>query len=127
MLPCPACGFETVQDIAYGSYTICEVCGWEDDSVQLANPCSGGGANGRSLAEAQAKVLEKYPLDMDLAKGASRSRAWRPLNVTEIAAYERQRQEKHWSNMAIIEYDEAYWVKSHNSPLETVAQKRRST
>jgi Cysteine-rich CPCC len=30
---------------AYGSYVICDVCGWEDDQVQLANPACGGGAN----------------------------------------------------------------------------------
>jgi len=41
---CPACGFQVLAE-GYGSYEICEICGWEDDSVQLANPTSGGGAN----------------------------------------------------------------------------------
>ena len=124
MLPCPACGFETVEGMAYGSYTLCDVCGWEDDGVQLANPCSCGGANGRSLVEAQSKALEKYPLDLDLAKGFARSRAWRPLSTTEIDVYEKQRQEKHWSNMGILDYDDAYWVKRHNSPLHTDASRQ---
>jgi cysteine-rich CPCC protein len=52
---CPACGFAALAD-GYGSYEICEVCGWEDDGVQLANPTSGGGANQRSLADTQVEV-----------------------------------------------------------------------
>jgi hypothetical protein len=37
-----------------GSFEICEVCFWEDDPVQLADPTYSGGANVPSLEEARA-------------------------------------------------------------------------
>ena len=82
-LPCPSCGFLTCEE-NYGNYSICEICGWEDDGVQLANPCSGGGANGESLAEAQVKSLTEYPLSVEIAEGIKRSPKWRPLSEHEI-------------------------------------------
>ncbi|WP_415248504.1 CPCC family cysteine-rich protein [Thauera sp.] len=71
-LPCPCCGFLTLEE-EYGSYSICPVCGWEDDSVQLANPCSGGGANKQSLAEAQNSALLKYPVGAEVAASFRRA------------------------------------------------------
>jgi hypothetical protein len=121
MLPCPACGFETVEDNAYGSYILCDVCGWEDDGVQLANPCSGGGANGESLVEAQEAALKIYPLQVDVAKGFRRSRRWRPVNLREVEIFVAQRVASHWTNVAIVEARDAYWESNHNSPLDTDA------
>lgn len=51
LFPCPCCGFETISEI--GTYEICEVCNWEDDPIQSANPDYRGGANEESLSEAQ--------------------------------------------------------------------------
>jgi len=50
--PCPSCGFEVYSE-PVGSYEICELCGWEDDPMQLANPYSAGGANTISLYDSQ--------------------------------------------------------------------------
>lgn len=36
-----------------GEYEICDVCGWEDDPVQSADPDYVGGANKLSLKEAR--------------------------------------------------------------------------
>ena len=76
-LPCPACGFLTVEG-CYGSYGICAVCGWEDDGVQLANPACGGGANSESLIEAQTAAIGEYPVSVEVADGYRRDRRWRP-------------------------------------------------
>ena len=37
-----------------GTFEMCEVCWWEDDPVQFADPTYRGGANSPSLIEAQA-------------------------------------------------------------------------
>jgi len=41
-LPCPGVALWSWL-VAYGSYDICDFCGWEDDGVQLANPMAGAG------------------------------------------------------------------------------------
>ncbi len=45
---CPICG-QTILD----EFDICEVCGWENDLVQLAHPDFPGGANQMSINEAR--------------------------------------------------------------------------
>lgn len=47
LLPCPCCGSRTIGEV--GAYEVCDVCGWEDDPVQLADPTYAGGANAESL------------------------------------------------------------------------------
>jgi hypothetical protein len=80
--PCPACGFLTMSEPP-GSYNICEVCGWEDDHVQLADPRYRGGANHESLVEAQQAALQRFPIDVQIAVGFRRDRTWRPLREDE--------------------------------------------
>src|SRR5262245_32267679 len=80
---CPACGFAVLAD-GYGSYEICSVCGWEDDGVQLANPTSSGGANRQSLAEVQAGVIGRIPLQEKTHGEFERDPLWRPLNRHEL-------------------------------------------
>lgn len=84
--PCPCCGF-VVFDEAPGSYAICSVCDWEDDAVQLTNPCSGGGANSDSLADAQARILEKVPPEIQVFDGHRRDSDWRPLREPELDGF----------------------------------------
>src|SRR3712207_8061939 len=48
-VPCPCCGYRTLREPEYGSYDICPVCFWEDDSVQFSDPDYRGGANHESL------------------------------------------------------------------------------
>src|ERR1044071_2060874 len=95
-LACPGCGFRTIGEEFYGSYEICPVCGWEDDAVQLANPCSGGGANKESLVECQkreatwsAEQMRRFEHDSD----------WRPLSDEEIAHFAAIAKKKHWTFM----------------------------
>ena len=53
LFPCPCCGARTISEI--GAYEICDVCGWEDDPVQSADPDYAGGANAESLNTARRK------------------------------------------------------------------------
>lgn len=55
--PCPCCGRVTFGGPP-GSYEICAVCFWEDDTIQLRWPDYGGGANTPSLIEAQRTCAE---------------------------------------------------------------------
>ncbi len=75
---CPACGFLTF-DEPTGSYDICELCGWEDDNVQLANPRLRGGANKENLIEAQLKALKTYPIEVKEVGKFKRDPEWWPL------------------------------------------------
>lgn len=95
---------------AYGSFTICELCGWEDDQVQLANPACGGGANSESLIEAQAAALKLYPLSVQSAQGTTRDSRWRPLTETERSIAESERGLRYWSNRGIVALEECYWT-----------------
>ncbi len=52
--PCPCCGYPTLAQEPPGTFQICPVCFWEDDSVQFAEPSYRGGANEPSLDEARA-------------------------------------------------------------------------
>ncbi|MBJ8192719.1 hypothetical protein JDS79_38930, partial [Bacillus cereus] len=46
---CPCCGYKTLNDEPPGTYDICEICFWEDDGIQFADPDYDGGANIVSL------------------------------------------------------------------------------
>lgn len=58
--PCPSCRFLVFGEPP-GSYEICDLCGWEDDHVQLANPAMGGGANKEKLVRKPVGRSSKIP------------------------------------------------------------------
>lgn len=55
---CPCCGYYTFNDRPTGNYDICEVCYWEDDPIQSADPNYSGGANKVSLLQARTNYRE---------------------------------------------------------------------
>lgn len=55
---CPCCGYKTLYKKPPGTYEICEICFWEDDSVQYDDPDYEGGANVPSLKQAQKNFIE---------------------------------------------------------------------
>ena len=57
LLACPCCGSPTLSQ--RGAYELCDVCNWEDDPVQSADPEYAGGANRQSLNEARKLWLAK--------------------------------------------------------------------
>lgn len=84
MYPCPVCGYLTF-DEPPGSFAICEVCGWEDDQLQLEFATSmAGGANATTLLEAQEAFAElerrrerKHP---GTTVPRDRDPGWRPID-----------------------------------------------
>jgi hypothetical protein len=108
---CPGCGFRTLPEQTYGSFDICD-CGWEDDDVQLANPCSGGGANKDSLHDHQKKVIECFSIEKMAA--FERDPEWRPLNKQEVAYFEAARSNEHWSFFGDTAPQSAYWRQNPN-------------
>ena len=109
-LACPCCGFNTIEDQMYGSYMLCPICDWEDDQVQLANPCSRGGANHYSLAEQQMKFGARVDISTQLYKGYARNRHWRPLNESELLFYQAQSKVETWANSGITNARNVYWL-----------------
>ena len=57
LAPCPCCGAKVISEP--DGYEICDVCGWEDDPVQSADPNYAGGANKESLNEARKKWVSR--------------------------------------------------------------------
>jgi hypothetical protein len=76
----------------------------------LANPTSEGGANKKSLAQAQLASVEKYPVHVQLAAGFRRSTRWRPLLPSELERADRKKVAKHWHTRAVLTEREAYWL-----------------
>jgi hypothetical protein len=118
---CPACGFAGLAD-GYGSYEVCDVCGWEDDGVQLANPTSGGGANTRSLAEVQAEIVGRIPVDVTTHGEFRRDPRWRPLSPGELTEAEGKRCLQHWHTPAAQDRMDVYWVRDNRPTLEGTAE-----
>lgn len=64
---CPCCGYKTLSEKS-GDYDICEICFWEDDAQQLANPNLEGCANKLSLRQAQQNFINYGYSDKSIAK-----------------------------------------------------------
>src|SRR5262245_17257760 len=83
--PCPCCGYLKFTEPP-GTYEICDICGWEDDHVQLHFPEHRGGANGESLMEAQQayaqEAAKRSPTEPDPTLGETRDPLWRPYDPT---------------------------------------------
>ncbi len=54
---CPCCGYKTLEEEPTGTYEICNICFWADDSVQFKEPDYEGGANEVSLRQAQENFI----------------------------------------------------------------------
>jgi rubredoxin len=72
---CPCCGYLTLDEKPPGTYQVCPVCFWEDDSVQYHEPDYEGGANKVSLNKARNNYHSFGAIDQK-SKGHTR----RPLD-----------------------------------------------
>jgi hypothetical protein len=107
--PCPACGFLVFGEPA-GSYAICNICGWEDDHVQLRYPGLSGGANKSSLYVHQQGVLARLPLSSGAVEGCSRAPGWRPLRTEEVLVPGAPTSGIGYFNSAAEESPPYYWL-----------------
>jgi hypothetical protein len=57
MIKCPVCGEYEFKE--RDDYDSCDVCHWQNDSLQMSDPDYWGGANKESLNEARAAWAEK--------------------------------------------------------------------
>ena len=56
--PCPCCNNLTLSELPPGTFEVCPVCLWEDDTVQFNDPTYEGGANKMSLSTARKNYLK---------------------------------------------------------------------
>ena len=109
-IPCPCCGFRTLPAKSYGSYETCSLCGWEDDPVQLSNPCMEGGANSLSLSSSQQIFLyseaRRTAVENDAAPQHDPN--WRPLTDFEIEIFSAEI-EHHLLWKGVVEPSHVYW------------------
>ncbi len=54
---CPCCGYYTFKERPNGCYSICPVCFWEDDLIQMNDEHYEGGANAVSLVQARKNFI----------------------------------------------------------------------
>lgn len=111
--PCPCCGFLVFTEPS-GSYEICPVCDWEDDHVQMRFPTMAGGANKKSLWEAQQHLLKQIPVDIKNHEGFVRDHAWRPLRPQECDdASVQPKDGQQYFNKASESSVDYYWLKKN--------------
>ncbi|WP_349745325.1 CPCC family cysteine-rich protein, partial [Roseateles cavernae] len=108
--PCPSCGFFVFGEPP-GSYEICDLCGWEDDHVQLAHPAMGGGANKRSLVQSQLLALQRFPVGVSVVGTILRAPGWRPLRPEEIEPAQSPANGLAYFDAAAGDATNYYWVR----------------
>jgi hypothetical protein len=89
LYPCPCCGHLAFVEPP-GSYEICSICFWEDDSIQLRWPDYAGGANRPSLRESQVNFARFGAMEerfvgnvRDRREGDRLDDGWRPISVED--------------------------------------------
>jgi hypothetical protein len=87
--PCPCCGYLVFSE-GPGSYEICDICGWEDDQVQLEFATNAVGANHVSLVDGQrnfASFGASKERSRDYVRRPSatdvREAGWRPIDLSQ--------------------------------------------
>ncbi|MFD8498067.1 CPCC family cysteine-rich protein [Amycolatopsis sp. NPDC059657] len=121
--PCPCCG-HLMFDEPPGSYYICSVCFWEDDSVQLRWPDWAGGANKPSLIEAQDNYLRLGACEAQSLPRVHSARPdqpieaeWRPINLTIDNFEAKAEQNAPWPDNLTVLYwwRPTFWRARHHN------------
>lgn len=109
--PWPCCGFR-VFDEPRGSFDICPICGWEDDPLQGANPCTGRSATSEPLVQAQDNFQFTPDADLDecAESGFRRDLQWRRLNMNERQIFNGESSRvAEFPNSRVATIEEYYW------------------
>lgn len=118
--PCVSCGHLTM-DEPPGSYSICPVCFWEDDQIQLRWPDWAGGANKPSLIGAQANFQRLGACEARLLMHVRPATddepldpAWRPIDPERDRFEPRGRPDAPWPADRTVLYwwryrDPGFW------------------
>lgn len=77
---CPCCGYFTLDTKPPGTYEICDICLWEDDSVQYFDLDYEGGANATSLRNYQKLFANESSWIRKPNKYDLRNPEWKPFN-----------------------------------------------
>ncbi len=115
LYPCPGCG-SFVFDEPSGSYDICPLCDWEDDSSQLRYPMSEGGANKQSLHEHQQFWLQNVPSKIRERNGFRRDPLWRPFRIEEYYVPDHLKMALDW--FKVTDDDPPYYWRTANTGKE---------
>lgn len=88
---CPCCGYLTLDDPQPGSFELCPICFWEDDSAQSANPDDEGGANRQSLRQSERNFADFGAYDSSMCRNVRpvseadrRDPNWAPLSQPDL-------------------------------------------
>lgn len=126
---CPVCGYLSFEDPP-GSYYICPICFWEDDTPDLIDPfpCAGG-PNGVSLLEAQRNYAEFGAGELAMLKNVRkptvpRDPTWRRIDVAKDVFDAKREFDRHFTaetfpqGGALYYWRDEYWAKGKVQPLD---------
>ncbi|RBP48795.1 cysteine-rich CPCC protein [Arenicella xantha] len=116
METCACCGFNTIGE--KGCYEICDICYWEDDNVQEADPWFPGGANSPSLYQAQLNFQKFGAMEERFTSNVrepnaedKRNPKWRSLSVEDKSYCTTPSEiEKVWGTSHSTSYN--YWERN---------------
>lgn len=69
---CRCCNYNSLNEFPNGTYEICEICFWEDDTYQTENPNDEGGPNRVSLIQARKNYEEFGACEFDMKKNVQK-------------------------------------------------------
>lgn len=126
---CPVCGFLSFKEPP-GSYSICPICFWEDDTPDLIDPfpCAGG-PNQVSLLEAQRNYAEFGASELKMLGHVKeptvpRDPTWRRIDVAKDVFDAKREFDRHFTaetfpqGSALYYWRDEYWAKGKVQPLD---------
>lgn len=124
LYPCPCCGYFMFSGVP-DTYEICEMCGWEDNQVQLVFPFDASGPNGVCLYDMQRNFMRSGPLK---GRGGAergltefvRDPTWRPFDPKVDPYPSSVQDDELWrskrDDSGLYYWRDDYWLLPRNRP-----------